>query len=259
MKRLAFSSQSRNFVITILYSIFAIYSIYVMVVSETLEQKILFGVLFIVIFSVALYAEYLRFLYHKAIKTIIMDADPIRGKEQFDQLLKKDIFKSYKSSRAVYDTLYYADMLDAEGIEQTLTNNEKYLHSSLDNLLIWHYNKLYSAFLKSDIPGVQEEYSRIIRMKDAKIKGHKLNPLYNWDFIDALYQMARKDYKKSYNTFNSISLDNLNNREKLHIYYQYYRLCKIMHNTSKADELKNKILKINGKAKIIEVMQNENE
>lgn len=259
MKRAAFPQEARNFIMGIIYIIFAIYSIYIIMTAQKFSQKLLFGILFILIFSIALYAEYLRHLYQHAIQTIAYDAMPQKGKKEYDDLLKKDIFKAYNSSKVIYDTLYYADMLDASSLLKTLETHYKMFHQNIDNLLIWHYNQLYAHFLLKDTKIVQEEYTKIIRMKDAKVKGHKLSPLYNWDFIDALYLFSRKDYKQSFNCFKKTNTQNMNNREKLHYYYQFSNLCKVMHNRSMEEECIKKIKQIGGTSKIIEVVNHENE
>lgn len=260
MKKIAFAPETRNFIMTIIYIIFCIYSGYIVFTAEKISQKILFGILFLFILFFALYAEYLRHLYHEAIKTIAFDALPQKGLNQFDELLKKDLFKSYKSPKVIYDTLYKADMLDPDGLLKTLQENEKYFHQSIDNLLIWHYNQFYANFLLGNNRIAQDEYTKIIRMKDVKVKGQKLSPLYNWEFIDALYQFSRKDYKKSFNCFKKVNTQNMNNREKLHYYYHYWRLCRLIKNSEKSLYCKEQLLKIGGSSKIIEeVRSHENE
>lgn len=259
MKKAAFPQESRNIVMGIIYIIFTIYSFYIIITAQELSQKLLFGILYILIFSVAMYSEYLRYLYQHAIKTIAFDAMPQKGRKEFDVLLKKDIFKAYHSSKVIYDTLYYADMLDASALLDIMENNYKLFHQNIDNLLIWHYNQLYAHFLLKNTKSVQEEYTKIIRMKDAKIKGHKLSPLYNWDFIDALYLFSRKDYKQSFNCFKKTNIQNMNNREKLHYYFQFSNLCRIMHNRSMEEECLKKMQEIGGTSKIIEVINHENE
>ena len=56
MKRAAFPQEARNFIMGIIYIIFAIYSIYIIMTAQKFSQKLLFGILFILIFSIALYA-----------------------------------------------------------------------------------------------------------------------------------------------------------------------------------------------------------
>ena len=54
MKRAAFPQEARNFIMGIIYIIFAIYSIYIIMTAQKFSQKLLFGILFILIFSIAL-------------------------------------------------------------------------------------------------------------------------------------------------------------------------------------------------------------
>ena len=55
----------------------------------------------------------------------------------------------------------------------------------MDNLLIWDYTKFYAYFLMNNRTKTKAQYERVIKLKDVKVKGTKISPLYNWEFIEA--------------------------------------------------------------------------
>lgn len=209
----------RDILLHIVYLIFAIFSIWQILNTDKLSSQILYGAIAVVFLGMAVYAEYLRHLYQKAIKILLFDVDPKRAEQQFQFLLKKDFFHAYQNSKAIFDTLYYADEMDASGCLQTLEVHDRFFHGSLDQLLIYHYTRFFAYVLQRDQEQLTKEYAQLQKMKGTKIKGQKLSPLYNWDFIDALYQLSKKEYKKSLNTFNHVHTENMNNRELMHLYF----------------------------------------
>ena len=210
----------RTAIIGMFYIAFGLYSIYIIQNATVLSTKIFYGCLAILLLSVSIYSEYLRHLYNKAIRTLTMDVNPELARKQMDYLLKRDVLKAYKNSELIFNTLYASDMLEIEYGLNLLEKNKKFFHSSLDQLLIYHYSKFYLSFLKEDFTTTINEYSYLIRLKNSKVKGNKVSPLYNWEFINAIYQFARKNYKTSINIFHTINIKNMNHRELMHLYYQ---------------------------------------
>lgn len=219
MKKLLIE-QGRTIITLIFFIAFLIFSIYQIINATNLTTCIFYIILTIVMLSIAFYSEYFRLLYQKATKTLLFNVDTTLAKEQFNHLMKKDILHAYKNSEAIFDTLYFADEMRPEECLKTLEKNNKYFHGSLDSLLIYHYTKFYANFLQNKYEVTIAEYSHIIRLKETKIKGKKISPLYNWEFIDAIYQFARKDYRQSLKIFNNIDDRYMNQREKMHMYYQ---------------------------------------
>ena len=72
---------------------------------EFISTKILFIILLIIILGIALYSEYLKHLYRKAIKTIAYDLNPEKANKQFNELLKKTYFTPIKMIKK-YSILY---------------------------------------------------------------------------------------------------------------------------------------------------------
>lgn len=260
MKPFQFNNKTRTLFIAVIYIAFTIFSIYNIVKAPQISSKIFYACLLIVALSIAIYAEYLRTIYQKCIQTLTIDCDPLKADQQFKALLKKDIFKAYNKTYLIFQTLYYADMLDPKNCLNTLEKDEKFFHSSLDMLLVYHYTKFYANFLLNNLEEVKNEYSHLTKLKGAKIKGDKVAPLYNYEFIDSIYQFALKKYKQSLNCFKSINTKNMNPRELLHYHYQLQALYLKLHQPSAAKVHQKEIIKIGGTTKIwkeIHLYENE--
>lgn len=244
--------QSHNIISAIFYIAFLLFGITQIIHAKSTSSALFYLFITLIMLAIALYSEYLRSLYQKAIKKQIFDLDSIESRLIFNKVMKKDFFKAYINSQAIFDTLYYADEMQPEKCLQVLEENSKFFHGSLDSLLIYHYTKFYAAFMMKNDNIVKEEYHSIMQMKETKIKGKKLSPLYNWDFIDAIYLFSRKNYKQSINKFNEINIENMNNREIMHLYYQKGRLYTILKDDSKARYCFDEVIRIGGTSKMKE-------
>ena len=96
LEKMSFSQNAQQIISYVFYILFAGFSIYKIIQVEFLSTKILFIILLVIILAVALYSEYLKHLYRKAIKTIAYDLNPERANEQFNELLKKELSNSLK-------------------------------------------------------------------------------------------------------------------------------------------------------------------
>ena len=127
-----------------------------------------------------------------------------------------------------------------------IEENSKFFHSSIDQLLIYHYTKFYCSFMLNDLDCAKQEYNKLERMRNTKVKGAKVSPLFNWEFMDAVYLVSRKDYKQSLNVFKSVNTENMNPREKAQYYYQFGLLCNKIKEKHLCENYKNKIITLKG-------------
>lgn len=148
--------------------------------------------------------------------------------------------------KKIFDTLYYIDQMQYKKCLEHIEENSKFFHSSIDQLLIYHYTKFYCSFMLNDLECTKQEYNKLERMRNTKIKGAKVSPLFNWEFMDAIYLISRKDYKQSYNVFKSVNTDNMNPREKVQYYYQFGLLCNKIKEKNLYNNYKNKIINLKG-------------
>ena len=148
--------------------------------------------------------------------------------------------------KKIFDTLYYIDQMQYKKCLEHIEENSKFFHSSIDQLLIYHHTKFYCSFMLNDLECTKQEYNKLERMRNTKIKGAKVSPLFNWEFMDAIYLISRKDYKQSYNVFKSVNTDNMNPREKVQYYYQFGLLCNKIKEKNLYNNYKNKIINLKG-------------
>lgn len=246
LEKLSFSQNAQQIISYTFYILFAGFSVYKIIQVEFISIKILFIILLVIILGVALYSEYLKRLYKKAIKTIAFDLDPEKANEQFKKLLNKDVFHAYNNDKKIFDTLYYIDQMQYKKCLEHIEDNSKFFHSSIDQLLIYHYTKFYCSFMSNDLKCAKQEYNKLERMRNTKVKGARVSPLFNWEFMDAIYLISRKDYKQSYNVFKSVNTDNMNPREKVQYYYQFALLCNKIKDKNLYKNYKNKIINLKG-------------
>ncbi len=221
LEKMSLTQYAQNITSIIFYIVFAIFTFIQIIHATNAPSKIFYFILLILILGIALYSEYLKYLFKQAIYALTFDLDAEKGKRTFEKLLRKDIFHSYKNDKKIFDTLYYIDQMKFQECLDFIEENSQFFHSSIDQLLIYHYTKFYCSYNLENYKITKEEYSKLERMKSQKIKGTKVSPLYNWEFIDSIYLSSKKDYKQSLNTFKTVNTQNMNNREKVHYYYQY--------------------------------------
>lgn len=236
LKKAAFKAKYRNVIMALIYIVFILYSGYLIIQNDDPAGKVFYIILVLVVLGISLWAEYLRHLYQKAITILNLDCDPKKAKAAFDDLLHKDFFKAYKKTVLIFDTLYYTDLGDGEACLDTIQKDDKFFRSSLDNLLVRNYTRFYAYFMLNNRTQTKAAYPEVMKLKDKKIKGSKTSPLYNWEFVEAIYQFACKDYKKSLAAFANVNPKYMNNRELAHYYYQYGNLYIVMGQTAKAQE-----------------------
>lgn len=221
LNKFTFSENTRRIITYLIYAVFTIYTLNKLFHEPSAAGKTAYGLLLLVFMGVALWAEYLRVLYHRMIRSLSMECDPGKAKHYYNILVKKDFLKSYKQTLLVFDTLYYQDINQPESCIQTLENNEKFFKSSLDYLLIRNYTYFYSYYKMGNRSKVKKYYPEVMKLKGAKIKGSKVNPLYNWEVIEGIYLLSTKDYKKSLQAFANVNTQNMNNRELTQYYTEY--------------------------------------
>lgn len=221
LNKFTFSENTRRIITYILYAIFTIYTIVNMIKEPSAAGKSAYLILLVIVMGIALWAEYLRILYHKMIRSLSMDCDPDKARHYYHILKKKDILKSYRQTLVIFDTLYYQDVNQPETCIQILEENEKFFKSSLDYLLIRNYTYFYSYYKMGNRTKVKKYYPEVMKLKGAKIKGSKVNPLYNWEMLEGVYLLASKEYKKSIQAFGNVNTKYMNMRELTQYYTDY--------------------------------------
>ena len=250
LEKLSLNRNAQNLITFLFYITFTIFSFIQIVHASNISSRVFYFLLLLLILGFALYSEYLKHLFRQAIQAIAFDLDTEKGNEIFNKLLQKDIFHAYKNDKKVLDTLYYLDQMEFDTCLDYIEQNSTFFHSSIDQLLIYHYTKFYCSYNLGHYNVTREEYTKLIRMKTQKIKGAKVSPLYNWEFIDAIYLSSKKEHRQSLNTFKTVNTKNMNNREKIHYYYQYAKEALHSKDSMEASKYISYIKQFKGKSKI---------
>ncbi len=237
LDKLTFNQRIRNLITYAIYVIFACYTFYLLLHEPSISGKICYALILIVILGIACWAEYLRILYHRMIKYLNIECDPQASIAAQEHLIKKDIFHSYRNTLLIFNTLYYASTNQPEKNIQLLEENEKFFKSSLDCLLVRNYTYFYSYHQLENRSKVKKYYPELTKLKGAKIKGSKVSPLYNWEFIDAVYLADDKDYKKSIKAFENANTINMNQRELSLYHFEFAKACLAANQPAKAQAL----------------------
>lgn len=243
-RRFTFREQTRRILTYAIFIAFAIYTLWQLIQEPSIAGKVCYALILIVFLGIASWAEYVKLIYQKMLKALLMDTDPVKAKQYYQILKKKDILKSYTNSLNIFDTLYYQDTNAYDACIQLLDDNEKFFRSSLDFLLIRNYTYFYAYYKSGNRTKAKQYYPEVIKLRGTKIKGAKLHPLYSWEFIDAMYLSVTKDYKKSEQMFARVNPINMNHRELSQYYVEYGKACMINGNKQHAATLFTKALEV---------------
>lgn len=244
LNRFRLSEPARKYIMYAIYIIFTVYTLYKLVLEPSAEGKVAYLILLLFFMGAALWAEYLRYLYQHMIASLTMECDHAKARHYYNLLKKKDILKNYKNPLYIFDTLYYQDINQPDTCLSILENHDKMFRSSLDYLLIRNYTYFFSNYRKGNRTQVKKYYQEVIKVRGAKIKGTKVNPLYSWEFIDALYYLSTKDYKKSLHCFHDVHTQNFNHRELSQFYLEYARAYIAVEDHKNARQMLEKVLQL---------------
>lgn len=224
IKKFTLSEGTRRFVTYSIYIIFTIFTLTKLIQEPSFVGRICYGLILGVFMGITLWAEYLKYLYQKMIVSLTMECDPDKSSLYYQLLVKKDIFKNYRNPLYIFNTLYFQDIDKPQDCIDLLQSQDKMFRSSLDYLLIRNYTYFYSYYRLGNRTKVKKYYPEVMRLKGAKIKGSKVNPLYNWEFIEAIYLLSNKEFKKALSAFKNINTKNFNNRELSQYYTEFGKL-----------------------------------
>lgn len=248
LNKASYNGKAAKTILHLLYLLFIIFSIYKIINEPNIYGKICYSIIIIIIALAIYYAESLKKDYAKAIKQLTMEANPNKANETFKKLIKKEKgSKAYKNSYILFLTLYY---LDEEEYQKCITHclaNAKFLKNSIDNLFVYHFSLFFSYYKLNNYEEAKDEYRKLSRLKGTK----KLSPLYNWELIEGIYQMIRKEYKQAYNTFKTVNTANMNKREKIQFYVQFAECCSKLKDEEKANNYYQLIAKEEGNSKTL--------
>lgn len=246
LQKFTFKETTRRFITYIIYAIFTCYTLYKLITEPSAAGKVCYALILILFMGVALWAEYLRILYQKMISSLTIECDTQKARHYQQLVKKRDLFKNYHHPLLIFDTLYYQDINDPNTCLSILEQNDKMFRSSLDYLLIRNYTYFYSYYRLSNRSKVKKYYPEVMKLKGAKVKGSKVNPLYNWELIEAIYQFSLKDYKKSLAAFQNVNTQNFNHREQSQYHLAFGQVYRELQDKENAKLHFQKVIEIAG-------------
>lgn len=208
----------------IAFVIFLIFGLQQINASTEFAGKAMLSILIFTFLFFAIWYEWVRYVQRQAIYTLNFECDPDKAKEIMQKCKKLDFFNSYKNPNVIFDLLYHTDKQDAQSLINLIQTHEKsLLKRSLDMLLVYNYSMFTYNRMIGNKAQSRKFHQGMFELKDRKIKGKRISPLYNWEMLDAELHLVNQDYKKAYASLNNANISQMNIREQS--YYYFYKLC----------------------------------
>jgi hypothetical protein len=209
--------ERRNLILNVLVLlVFISYSIY-LIIGSTDIVRILFLLFILIFFTGAMVLkEILNFFFQKSIYQLTHDCDPMLAFETMKMVKKYDFLKGYTLSFVAFSSLVYIDTEQTDALLTLFAPDNKLTQSGKDMILIKNYS-LYKAYvLLNNKTQMKKAYAELIRLKNFRVKGKSLSPLYAWFDIEAEYALLTNDVKEASSILSKANTSALNNREKAH-------------------------------------------
>ncbi len=218
-----FSIKTIRFINYIFYALFLLFAISLITAEQSLIAQVLYSILVAAILYVVLTKEHLDSLVQKAIYAMNFEMDYAKAKEIYDSVEKKDIFKSYRKQRILFDVLWHLGRFESQIALNLIEANKKYFSSNLDSIYIRNTSSFYAYIQLGNRTQANRMYPEITKLRSARLNGKKLSALYNWEELEALHHFINKDYKKAKKSFTQVNTQNMNNKETLMVsLFQYF-------------------------------------
>jgi len=217
IKRYYTKQEQRGLILnSLVLFIFIGYSIYLILGSKDITRILFLSFILIFFSSAMILKEVLNFFFQKAIYQLTHDCDPILAFETMKKVRKYDYLRGYTISFVAFSSLVYIDTEDPEALLELFAADNKLTQNGKDMILIRNYS-LYKAYVLLNYKTqMKKAYTELIRLKDLRIKGKSLSPLYAWFDIEAEYALLTNDVKEASSILNKANTSALNNREKAH-------------------------------------------
>ncbi len=207
----------------LIYILFLVFGIQQISATAEIPAKVILSVLIFTFLFFAIWYEWVRTVHRLAIYTLNFECDPDKARPIMERCRKIDFLHGYRHPNVVFDLLYYTDKQDAQALITLVNTYEKsLLKRSLDMLLVYNYSMFAYNRMISNKTQCRKFHQKMVELKDRKIKGKRISPLYNWEVLDAELHLVNQDFKKAYASLNNVNTRLMNPRELS--YYYFYRL-----------------------------------
>lgn len=206
---------TRKYMNYLLYIIFLFYMVYLMINETQNSVRIVYLVMLLIIGSGVVLAEVLKIWSVRALTALTQQCDPQAGLAVLERIQKFDLFKGYRQFSLSFTALAMQDL----GQPQELLNwleqtGEKAFSTSPDLRLVYLHSHFRANLMLGQKEPAREYFQATMNLKDRRILGKKVSPLYSWDQIVAEYQYFNGNYKEARKSLAKVDLAHLNPREK---------------------------------------------
>lgn len=222
----------------LVYLVFLAYGIYNCLTIKNPISLTVIAVVTITFLGVAVYYEHLKYLYYKAIISLNNNCDLTEAVKIFDTLQKRDYLKGFEKERIIFDCLINLTNFDTDKVIQLVKDNPKIFKANPNQLLLGNGLLFLAHAYGFQRKKAEKAYPEVIKV--SKIK--KITPIYNLNVIDGIYHYMANDHKKALQSFSSVDISYMNNRECAEFYYFYALLAKALSNSELYETNKAKLL-----------------
>ncbi|MGX7413789.1 hypothetical protein [Enterococcus caccae] len=200
-----------------IYILFALYICNLVINSQDLGAKLIFGSLGFILLGISILFEYLKNLYEKMIYALTVECDLNKAIELKTRLKKKDLFNGFKQSIIIFDSLLLLDGGKYDTCLEHLHVNQHFFHSTLDYLFIYYHTQMYCYFFLKDEKNLATCLENLFKLKQVKKK--RMHHLFSWHEIAGINYFRQGRNKKCLSELDLIDKNRLNNREMTYILY----------------------------------------
>lgn len=191
------------------YIIFLLMVIYAAFNSKGDYRSILFVIIGIVALIFGTLNEYIKYLYNESLWYLNFKIDTKKACETYDKLTKYDIFGMYKKNRGLFDTMVAIEEKDGKRALKVIEDNIKKYNSNVELLLIRCYYEMRANLLLGRDKRVNEIYNDVRNIEKMK----KRPKIFQYDELDGLAELARKNKGLAYDHFVKVNMKNMNPKE----------------------------------------------
>lgn len=199
------------------YLILALYIGYLVLTSQTIGAKLIYGCMGTVVLSIVLLFEYLKASYEKMIYALTVECDLDKATKQKADLQRKDLFNGFKQSIIIFDSLLLLDKGNYQECLTHLQNHHHFFHGTWDYLFIYYHTQLSCYSFLNDEKNVRISFDHLVKLRSAQ-KRH-LRGLYSWHEIIGLNYFYQNRNQKCLNELHLVDQHKLNNRELTYFLY----------------------------------------
>ncbi|MEI5995035.1 hypothetical protein [Candidatus Enterococcus mansonii] len=219
MKKLFWKSMyvGKKIVLWMAYLLFTLYIGHLVVASENIATKLIFGGIGCIVLSIVLLFEYLKNKYEKMIYALTVECDIQKSTQLKSELQKKDLFNGFKQSIIIFDGLLLLDEGNYPACLAHLHKNQRFFHSTLDYLFIYYHTQMHCYSFLNDEKNLKTTLEHLSKLKNSSKR--QMRGLFSWHEITGINYFYQGRNKKCLSELEAVDKTRLNNRElTYHLY-----------------------------------------